>query len=476
MALALINFHSILLHVKFSRFLPVISLVACGCTLVGPTHQKPAVDLPASFSTGGVQWKRTSEPKVYDNSRWWKIFGDSQLNQFAADTSNQNLSLKAAAARLNEARALSRSSRTAVLPSLDFSPSASRSTFRNQASGTTIKSDTLSLPLDLSYEVDLWGKVRRQVEGANAREAAAQASLAATSLSLTADTAQTYWALRGLDADRALLQESIALRKETLSLIEARFKAGTVSALDVSRAQTEVATAEAELIGVDRQRSELVNALAVLTGKNAGGLEVAAQSTLPSVPKIPAGMPADLLLRRPDLFAAERNVAAANADIGVAQAAFYPALRLRAGGGIEGGSLSQLIQSNNVVWSLGSSLTYPILGQQNIRAQRDATVARHQAVTEEYKQSVLVALREAEDGLKGLDYLKRQEEAQNEAVKAAQNTLNISRERFSAGLISFLEVVDTERTLLATKRQAASLRTQRLAVTVNLIKALGGSW
>lgn len=423
-----------------------------------------------------MQWKRTSEPKVYDNSRWWKIFGDSQLNQFAADTANQNLSLKAAAARLNEARALSRSSRTAVLPSLDFSPSASRSTFRNQASGTTIKRDTVSLPLDLSYEVDLWGKVRRQVEGANAREAAAQASLAATSLSLTADTAQTYWALRGLDADRALLQESIALRKETLSLIEARFKAGTVSALDVSRAQTEVATAEAELIGVDRQRSELVNALAVLTGKNAGGLEVAAQATLPSVPKIPAGMPADLLLRRPDLFAAERNVAAANADIGVAQAAFYPALRLRAGGGIEGGSLSQLIQSNNVVWSLGSSLTYPILGQQNIRAQRDATVARHQAVTEEYKQSVLVALREAEDGLKGLDYLKRQEEAQNEAVKAAQNTLNISRERFSAGLISFLEVVDTERTLLATKRQAASLRTQRLAVTVNLIKALGGSW
>lgn len=461
---------------KFPCFLPAISVIVCGCTLVGPNHQKPAVDLPASFSSAGVQWKRNSEPKVYDSSRWWKVFGDSTLNQFAADTSGQNLSLKAASARLNEARALSRSSRTAVLPSLDFNPSASRSTFRNQASGSTIKSDTISLPLDLAYEVDLWGKVRRQVEGANAREAAAEASLAATRLSLTADTAQTYWALRGIDADRALLQESIALRKETLSLIEARFKAGTVNALDVSRAQTEVATAEAELIGVDRQRSELVNALAVLTGKNAGGLQVAADANLPNVPNIPSGIPADLLLRRPDLFAAERQVASANAEIGVAEAAFYPALRLRAGGGFDGGSLSNLIQSNNLVWSLGSSLTYPIIGQQNLRAQRDATIARHQAVTEEYKQSVLVALREAEDGLKGLDYLQRQENAQNEAVKAAQNTLNISRERFSAGLISFLEVVDTERTLLATKRQAASLRTQRLAVTVNLIKALGGSW
>jgi multidrug efflux system outer membrane protein len=182
------------------------------------------------------------------------------------------------------------------------------------------------------------------------------------------------------------------------------------------------------------------------------------------------------LLRRPDLFAAERNLAAANADIGIAEAAYYPNFRLRAGGGFDGASMSNLISTDNIVWSLGSSLTYPILGQKNIRAQRDATVARHQALTAEYKQSVLVALREAEDALTGLDFLRRQEDAQNQAIKAAENTLTISRERFSAGLVSFLEVVETERTLLATKRQAASLRTQRLALTVNLIKALGGSW
>ena len=451
-------------------------VVCCGCTVVGPNHQTPSTDLPSTFSRGGVKWQRTSKPKVYDRSRWWKVFGDSTLNDLAGNTSSQNLGLKAAAARLEEARALSRSSRTAVLPSLDFSPSATRATFRSPSSGNTVKSDTFSLPLDLAYEVDLWGRVRRQVEGANAREVAAQAELAATTLSLTADTALSYWALRGLDADRALLQEGIALRKESLSLVDARFKAGTVNSLDVSRAQTEVATAEAELIGVDRQRSELVNSLAVLTGRNAGTFSVGVNAKLPDVPVIPSGIPADLLLRRPDLFAAERNVAAANADIGVAEAAYYPTLRLRASGGFDGGDIGNLINTDFSVWSLGGSLTYPILGQKNIRAQRDAAVARHKAVTEEYKQSVLVALREAEDGLKGLDYLRKQELAQNQAVKAAQSTLNMSRERFNAGLISFLEVVDTERTLLASKRLAASLHTQRLAVTVSLIKALGGSW
>lgn len=453
----------------------VLSLLSAGCATVGPDHERPQTDLPASFSRGGLQWKRTSTPKVYATTNWWKVFGDATLNNLASSTASQNLSLQAAAARLREARALSRSSRTAVLPSLDFNGDLSRtnSTF---GSGVGSQRDMVSLPLDLSYEVDLWGKVRRQVEGANAREGGAQANLAATQLTLTADTAHTYWALRALDADRALLVSSIALRKENLSLIEARFRAGTVNALDVSRAQTEVANIEAELIGVDRNRSELVNALAVLTGRNAGNFALSAQPKLPKPPSIPAGVPADLLLRRPDLFAAERNVAAANAEIGVAKAAYYPSLNLRARGGSETSGFSSLFSSDALIWSLGSSLTYPIIGQKKIRADFDAAVARHQIASLDYKQSVLVALREAEDGLSGLEYLHRQEEAQRKAVDAAQTSLNISRQRFSAGLVSFLEVVDTERTLLTNQRLAASLQAQRLAVTVNLIKALGGSW
>lgn len=451
------------------------SLLFLGCVTVGPNHEKPQTDLPASFSNNGISWKRTSAPKVYENPRWWKVFGDATLNDLAAATASQNLSLQAAAARLREARALSRSSRTAVLPSLDFNGDLSRRKFIFGRGGS-LQVNNFSLPLDLAYEVDLWGKVRRQVEGADAREAVAQASFVATQLTLTADTAQTYWTLRAIDADRALLVNSIALRKESLSLVEARFRAGTVNALDVSRAQTEVANLEAELIGVDRNRSELVNALAVLTGRNAGQVSIDVQAKLPKPPSIPAGLPADLLLRRPDLYAAERTVAAANADIGVAKAAYYPSINLRAGGGLAALEYDQLFRADSTVWSLGTGLTYPILGQKRIRAQHDAAVARHQAASLDYKQSVLVALGEAEDSLTGLDFLRRQEEAQNKAVEAAQNSLDISRQRFSAGLVSFLEVVDTERTLLSTQRLAASLRAQRLAFTTNLIKALGGSW
>ena len=466
------------LVVNYSLVTTTILLALSSCTLVGPDHQAPEMDLPASFSHQGVSWKRTSDPKVYANSRWWKVFGDSTLTSLVNDAEAQNLTIKAAAARLAEARAMSRSARAALLPSLDFRADASRTDMINRfgPGGGSLLMNFYQLPLELSYEVNLWGKVTRQIEGANAREAASQASIAATTLSLTADTAQTYWALRGLDAERAIVKESIALRKETLSLVDARFQAGTVSELDVSRAKTEVATAESELIGMDRQRSELVNALALLTGRAATGFQVAVDASLPSAPRIPAGVPADLLLRRPDIFVVERNVAAANAEIGVAQAAFYPNLRLRASGGVEGIDLSDLISTDNIVWSLGSSLTYPILGQKNLRARRDAAVANHQAVSAEYKQSVLVALRETEDSLKGLDFLARQEDAQNSAVAAAHRTLDLSKERFEAGLVSFLEVVETERTLLATKRLATSLRAQRLAVTVNLIKALGGSW
>ncbi len=466
------------LVVNYSLVTTTILLALSSCKLVGPDHQAPEMDLPASFSHQGVSWKRTSDPKVYANSRWWKVFGDSTLTSLVNDAEAQNLTIKAAAARLAEARAMSRSARAALLPSLDFRADASRTDMINRfgPGGGSLLMNFYQLPLELSYEVNLWGKVTRQIEGANAREAASQASIAATTLSLTADTAQTYWALRGLDAERAIVKESIALRKETLSLVDARFQAGTVSELNVSRAKTEVATAESELIGMDRQRSELVNALALLTGRAATGFQVAVDASLPSAPRIPAGVPADLLLRRPDIFVVERNVAAANAEIGVAQAAFYPNLRLRASGGVEGIDLSDLISTDNIVWSLGSSLTYPILGQKNLRARRDAAVANHQAVSAEYKQSVLVALRETEDSLKGLDFLARQEDAQNSAVAAAHRTLDLSKERFEAGLVSFLEVVETERTLLATKRLATSLRAQRLAVTVNLIKALGGSW
>ena len=461
---------------RVSNILLTAICVLTGCQPSSPPEAAPSITLPASFRTGSTTWKRTNPPKFDAETSWWQIFGDAELNAIASRAATQNLTLEAAAARLEEARAVSRASRMALIPSLDFSPSGVRSEVRIPGIPTSVSNTQLTLPLELSYEADMWGRLRKQISAALARRDVAYASLIATRLALTADAAQSYWSLRGLDADQALLSESVRLRQETLALIESRFKAGAVSALDVTRARTEVASAEADLVGVARNRSALVNALALVSGRAAGTISIPARPELPVPPKIPAGIPSDLLLRRPDLRIAERTVAAANAEVGASKAAFFPSLRLRTSGGIDDASYADLLRAETLVYSIGYSITYPILGQRNLIAQKDAAVARHKAVGAEYKQTVLLSLREAEDALQALDFLETQENAQTKAVAAAQQSLDLSQERFAAGLISFLDVVETERTLLATKRLANNLRTQRLAVSVSLIKALGGSW
>ena len=460
----------------FSPLVACCCLLSLSCVKLGPDHQAPQLDLPAQYSQKGVSWKRTSPPQVYTHSTWWKVYGDRTLNDLAATTAAQNLSIQAAASRLKESRALSRSTRTAMLPTLDFNGDLQRTTVNFFGGIAQNRLDIFQLPIDLSYEVDLWGRVRRSVESADAQAASAEATVVATKLSLTADTALTYWSLRALDAEKAQVEKSMALRRESLALNEARFRAGTANELDTSRAKTELAAVESELIGIQKKRAELVNALAVLTGRPAGTLQIPEQAELPNPPKIPAGVPSDLLLRRPDLYAAERNVAAANAQIGVAKAAFFPSLRLRAGTGTQATQLGDLFDGDAVAWSLGSSLTYPLIGQVRIRADYDAAVARHQTASLDYQQAGLIAMRETEDSLTGLSFLEKQEEAQQKAADSAKQTLKLSKQRYDAGLTNYLEVVESERTLLQSERLVTSLRAQRLALTTQLIKALGGAW
>lgn len=458
---------------------PIIAfccLFCLSCVKLGPDHRAPELDLPAHYSQKGISWKRTSPPQVYTHSTWWKVYGDRTLNELAASTAAQNLSIQAAASRLKESRALSRSTRTAMLPTLDFNGDLRRTTVNFFGGIAPNRLDIFQLPIDLAYEVDLWGRVRRSVESADAHAASAEATVVAMKLSLTADTALTYWSLRALDAEKAQVEKSKALRRESLALNEARFRAGTANELDTSRAKTELASVESELIGMQKKRSELLHALAVLTGRPAGTLQIPEQAQLPTPPRIPAGVPSDLLLRRPDLYAAERNVAAANAQIGVAKAAFFPSLRLRAGTGTQATQLSDLFDGDAVAWSLGSSLTYPLIGQVRIRADYDAAVARHQTASLDYQQAGLIAMREAEDSLTGLSFLEQQEQAQQKAADAAKQTLKLSQQRYDAGLTNYLEVVEAERTLLQSERLVTSLRAQRLALTTQLIKALGGAW
>jgi multidrug efflux system outer membrane protein len=454
------------------------ALFFSACQPVGPDHQVPAMKLPSSFSAGGVRWNQESAKSQPRPRAWWRLYNDSTLNQLVERALANNQEIAASAARLEQARSLSRVARSRYFPGITFNPSLSRSQAapRGEASGAAFLSTTYSLPIDLSYELDLWGRVRRQVEGARASEGAAEETLSAIRLSVAAEVAQTYWALRAVDADRALLAQTVELRRRALGLLTDQRDAGAISGLDLSRAETEVASAESERIGLDRDRVELVNALAVLTGSAATGSTIPETTALPSPPAIPVSVPSELLRQRPDIRAAERRVAAANAEIGVATAAFYPSLTLGASAGFESRSFSKLFDSNSLIWSIGPNVSLPISGQKLLRAQRDATVAAHEAASAEYRQIVLEAMREVENALQGGAILANRQAAQERASASARRTFELSNQRFEAGLVSFLDVVDAERTRLETERGSNAIRAERLAVSVALAKALGGEW
>lgn len=336
--------------------------------------------------------------------------------------------------------------------------------------------NTFTVPVDLNYEVDFWGKVSRQVESAQASEAAAAETLNAIRLSLASEVAQTYWALRAVDADRAEYSKTLEVRRKALELITRQRDVGTISGLDLALAETEVADAEADRIELDEQRVQLVNSLAVLTGSPATGASVPENAELPAPPDIPVSVPSELLRQRPDIRAAEHRVAAANAEIGVATAAFYPSLTIKSSTGLDTGLIENLIEAPAVIWSLGANVTLPVTGQKRFRAQRDAAIAAHTAATAEYRQTVLEAIREVENPLQGSAILLRRQAARDKALVFAQKAYDLSIKRYQTGLVSFLDVVDSERTRHESERDSNAVGAERLALSVSLIKALGGEW
>jgi multidrug efflux system outer membrane protein len=460
------------------RFLTIAPAVIFGaCAPVGPDFETPAMELPASFSQGGVKWKRESPETQPVPRAWWKLYKDPQLTSMVDRSLAGNQDLAAAAARLRQARVLSKAARSLYFPDIDLGVGADRrkTVFRGPGGGSILYSN-FSVPVDLRYEVDVWGKVRRQVESADATEGAANETLNAMRLSIAGEVAQTYWALRAVDADRLSLANTLEVRRKAFALLSKRRNAGTISGLDLSRAETEVATAEADRIRLDQDRVQLVNALAVLTGSAATGSNIPERADLPDPPSIPVSIPSEMLRQRPDIRAAEYRVAAANADVGVATAAFYPSFSINASGGAEGVNLTDLYNASSLVWSLGANAVLPVTSQKYLRDQRDAAVAAHDAASAEYRQTVLESIREVENALQGSAILTRRQAAQDEAFRSASKTLDLSAKRFNSGLVSFLDVVEAERTRLETERAANAIRAERLAVSVSLIKALGGEW
>lgn len=399
------------------------------------------------------------------------------LNSLVERSLQYNQEIAASSARLKQAREMSNVARSQYFPAVDIGVTAdrSKSRFRGPGGGSNIQ-NSFTVPVDFSYELDVWGNVRRKVESASASEQSASEMLNALRLSVAGEVAQIYWALRAVDADRAVLDRTLEIRRKAFDLLTKRRDAGSISGLDLARAETEVASAEADRMQLDQTRVELVNALAVLSGSVATGSRMNENTDLPKPPAVPVSVPSELLRQRPDIRAAERNVAAANADIGVATAAFYPSIVINASTGFDSAIASQLFDSSSLVWSLGSSAMTPLTNQKLLRSQRRAAIAAHEAASADYRQTVLESIREVENALQASVILERRQAAQDQALIAARKTFDLSTKRFNSGLVSFLDVVDAERTRLDAERAANAIRGERLAMAVSLIKALGGEW
>jgi hydrophobe/amphiphile efflux-1 (HAE1) family protein/NodT family efflux transporter outer membrane factor (OMF) lipoprotein len=451
---------------------------------VGPDYKTPSNCVPANYKA--VELGNWKEGRPLDNvpkGNWWEIFGDTNLNTLESQALSANQQLKAAVARVDEARATARVARGDLLPSLNFDPSFERERYSPNANPSfgNITANTFSTPLDLSYEVDLWGRVRRSFQSARADAQASLADYYNVLLTLESDIAQNYFQLRSLDAEIATVASTVDLRHEQVRLVRSRLEGGIGSELDVAQAETELATTEADAASLAQQRDQLENAIAILVGENPANFKLAALENAdtnwnPPSPEIPAGLPADLLERRPDVAQAERQLASANAKIGVAKAAFFPVLSLTGSGGYLSGDVSTLFNWDSRTWSIGPSLSLPIFAGGRNRANYQRSQAAFAEATALYRQQILVAFGEVENSLSGIHHLAVQSEAQERAVTSARRAADLATDRYRSGIVAYIEVVDASRDALTAERANAQLAGQRLIAAVQLIKALGGGW
>lgn len=462
---------------SFTRALVFAPLfIVTGCAL-GPDYSRPAVGTATA-------WKET-EPAATPMqavplpAAWWQIFDDSDLNIIEAQVIAANQDLQRAAARVTEARALARLTEADLYPNLSFETASTRFRTSPNRAGTVpaVQANDYSAKFDLSYELDFWGRVRRANESARARAAAIGADFHVAQLTLTADAARDYYQLRSLDAERAVVEATLALRRDAVRLQETRNQAGLINEAEVSRARTEAANVEAELHALTRGRARTEHALAVLCGKSPAEFSLAARTSASfALPTIPAGLPATLLQRRPDLAEAEHQLHAACADIGVAKADFFPRLSLTGSAGFASAELNSLTASDSRTWSIGPAVDLPIFDGGRNRANLAATEARYEESLASYRGAMLNAFREVEDALSDLGALSRQHDAVTRALAAARDTALLANERYEKGLSGYLDVVDAQRAALEAERLDTRLRAERTLSTILLAKSLGGGW
>jgi outer membrane protein, multidrug efflux system len=471
----------------------VLLLALAGCSLA-PVYEKPDVNAPAAFKETPANapaqgdtgtWKTAQPSEQIARGQWWLIFNDTTLNDLEQQALDANQNLKAAVARVKESRAIQQTARSGLFPSIDagFGPTREKVTPASllEPDGVNVPSQTLwRAQATASYEVDLFGRVSDSVKAAGADAEQSEALLRSVQLALQADVAQNYFNLRELDSELEVYTRTVALREQTLGLVQHRFNEGDISELDVARAKSELATARSDAMTAQRLRASSEHSLAVLLGKAPAQFSMAANPLVPVQIRIPPGLPSSLLERRPDIAAAERAMAAANARIGVAKSAYFPSLSLTGAAGVESATLGDLFKWSSRAFLLGplagTALTVPLFDG----GRRKGNLANARAVFEEdaanYRQQVLVAFQEVENNLSDLRILEDQTRTEAEAVNASNRAATISRTQYTEGAVNYLDVIDAERTALQTQRTAVQLSGVQAVATVNLIRALGGGW
>ncbi|WP_312512106.1 efflux transporter outer membrane subunit [Massilia sp.] len=467
-----------------------ISTLTAGCTTLGPDFQAPAAPVDTAFRHVAISGNDSARLPA----AWWSVFGDATLDSLETRALRDNPNVQAAAQRLLQAQAQLGVVRAGQLPSVSVGAGVSNARTSAETSqglalgGRSIEGNNYSVAASLSYELDLWGRVRRVVEASDAQALAAQFDRDGVLLMLSGQVASSYWQLRGLDAELAILTDALATRSESQQLVEARFNAGLSNELDVSRARIERANAEADLHEVQRQRNLVEHALATLVGASPSAPLLAATAgtqqgskdaaaSLPLPPAIPVGLPASLVGRRPDLAASVAQLKAANAQIGVAEGAFYPSLTLTGNFGYASESLSNLAGGSARQFSAGPlALSLPVFDGGRNRANLDLAKARYDEARANHETRLLTALREVEDALSDLQQRQKQGDVQAQSQEAAARALLVAQARYERGVSTYLDVTDAQRSTLSADRAAAQIRTQRLLAAVAVARALGGGW
>ncbi|MDY7564532.1 efflux transporter outer membrane subunit [Pseudomonas sp. RTC3] len=455
-----------------------VFLSACA---VGPDYKKPEMTTPAQFKQA-EGWRQAAPSDALARGAWWELYGDAQLNGLVEKLNSSNQTVAQFEAQYRQAKALVRSARGAFFPTLDLSASKNRSSQGAGSSSSSLTSsssgirDTYSTQLGVSWEADVWGKLRRGLEADKASAQASLADLASMQLSLQSELVQNYLQLRVIDEQKRLLESTVDAYQRSLTMTQNQYRAGISGKDAVAQAQTQLKTTQADLIDLIWQRAQFENAIAVLMGQAPADFNLAATTVIPALPQIPLELPSQLLERRPDIAAAERSVMAANANIGVAKAAYYPDLTLSMKGGYSSSTFTNWISLPNRFWSVGPQLAMTLFDGGQRSAEVDRTEAVYDQTVAQYRQTVLNGFQEVENYLVQLKVYEDEAGVRTEALMSARESLRLTNNQYKAGLIAYLDVVNVQTTALSNERSVLTLLQSRLIASVQMIAALGGGW